>query len=120
MILRPQSRGDLRVPVHKGTEPSWRSWDQPMSPGRAAFNTVLCLKRLQSRSDARLGAKHRVGCDDAAAMLTLPLCMCVHACVCDSWKKGSSWGAGGLCGVHPWTDAQDLCHGLCGGVFKCC
>lgn len=32
MILRPQSRGDLGVPIHKGTKPFWRSWDQPASP----------------------------------------------------------------------------------------
>lgn len=90
----------------------------------AAFNTVLCLKRLQSRSDARLGTKHGVGLNDAAAVLTLPLCACVcarvHACVCGSWKKGSSRSAGGLWGVHPQMGAWDLCRGPCGGMFKSC
>lgn len=57
MILRLQSRGDLSVPVHKGTEPSWRLWDQPMSPvGRrlilfcalSGYNQGVMLDSAQS------------------------------------------------------------------------
>lgn len=71
-------------------------------------NAVLCLKRLQSRSDARRGTKHGVGCDDAVAVLALPVCVCV----CTSWKKGSSLGAGDPCGAGAGTGAWDLHHGL--------
>lgn len=56
MILRPQSRGDLGVPVHKGTTPAGAA----VGSGGAAFHTVLCLTRLQSRSDARLGSGVRM------------------------------------------------------------
>lgn len=57
MILRPQSRGDPGVPVHKGTEPSWRSRDQPASPaGRrlilfcalSGYNQGVMLNSAQS------------------------------------------------------------------------
>lgn len=56
MILRPRSRGDLGVPVLKGTNPAGAAGGS----GGAAFHTVLCLTRLQSRSDARLGSGVRM------------------------------------------------------------
>lgn len=43
--------------------------------GGATVNAVLCLKRLQPRSDARQGTKRGVGCDDAMAVLALPVCV---------------------------------------------
>lgn len=90
----------------------------------AAFNTVLCLKRLQSRSDARLGAKHGVGLNDAAAVLTLPLCVCVRARVC------ANLGRKGLLGVqevsvgyiHRWmpgTSAMGRAEGCLKAVDAC-
>lgn len=72
----------------------------------AAFNTVLCLKRLQSRSDAQLGTKHGVGRNDAAAVLTLPLC--VRACVHESRGRRGLLGA--------WEVSAGYTHGRMPGT----
>jgi len=109
MILRPQSRGDPAVPVRKGTKPSWRSRTRRRSVLLCALRGYNQGVMLDSAPSTESGAATQ------AAALTLPLCVCVRARVCESGKKGSSPGAGGLCGVHAQTDAWDLSHGPCRG-----
>lgn len=128
MILTPQSWGDPGVPVHKGTKPSLEVAGPAGVSSRAAFNTVLCLKRLQSRSDARLGTKHGVGLNDAAAVLTLPLCVCVCVCVCtcvcvNLGRRGllgaQEVSAGYTCGRMPGTSATGHAQGCLKAVDAC-
>lgn len=85
MILRLQSWG-TRV-SQGGGNPSGSS---SISSG-AAFNTDLCLKRLQSRSDL-CSTLHKVWsrAQLAAAMLTMCVCVCMFVCVCVCGAAGGT------------------------------
>lgn len=76
MILRPQSWGDPGVPVPKGTEPCWRSWDQPASPAGPRL-MLFCALSGYNPGVMLDGAQSA----ESGAMMRWPCWCCLCACM---------------------------------------